>query len=329
MRRFKGFSYFGKKPPSYLEKLSQLFPMVIIKFIIEVCMGSGTFSANCAYKGTERVAIEYDKGMYVLNKCIQENVYEIIDRLLDKEYSEETFDNAIKVLDEFDKGTDYDEIEVAVAAYISIIESFNSMRDCFRKFKDQERYDKFVDRLRRNIITDLIPLQSAWNGLEIINGSLFEYPEHWLKGVNGLVFADPPYPQEDRGVDTEKNSAGYRQDWKMDTQLQFLNFVVDMNKQEEVSNIIICSIADLDDNGKLINLHEKPYCKMLLANGFRMVVVEKKYTSEIKNENSKSKKKKMKAEVVFINYDNIMGNWNDFEYYDYEDIYGSEVLAYE
>lgn len=58
--------------------------------------------------------------------------------------------------------------------------------------------------IRRNIITDLISLQSAWNGLEIINGSLFEYPEHWLKGVNGLVFADPPYPQEDRGVDTEK-----------------------------------------------------------------------------------------------------------------------------
>ena len=325
MSRLKGISYFGKKSNNYLEKLNQLFPMVNINFIAEICMGSGTFSANCAYKGSDRVAIEYDKGMCTLNNCIKENVYELIDRLLDKEYSEETFDNAIKVLDEFDKGADYDEIEVAVAAYISIIESFNSMRDCFRNFKDQESYDKFVDRLRRNIITDLIPLHRAWDGLEIINGSLFDYPELWLKGINGLVFCDPPYPQEDRGVDTEKKSAGYRQDWKLDTQLQFLNFVVDMNKNKKACNIMICSIADLDEKGQLMNIQNKPYCKMLLSNGFRMVVVEKKHTSEIKNENSKSKKKKKKAEIVFLNYDNIIGNWRDFEYYDYEDIYGSEV----
>lgn len=324
MSRLKGISYFGKKSNSYLEKLNQLFPMVNINFIAEICMGSGTFSANCSYSGTERVAIEYDKGMCALNKSIQENVYELIDRLLDKEYSEETFDNAIKVLDEFDKGVDYDEIEVAVAAYISIIESFNSMRDCFRNFKDQDSYDKFVDRLRRNIISDLIPLHRAWDGLEIINKSLFDYPELWLKGINGLVFCDPPYPQEDRGVDTEKKSAGYRQDWKMDTQFQFLNFVVDMNKNIKASHIIICSIADLDENGQLMNIQNKPYCKMLLSNGFRMVVVEKKHTSEIKNENSKSKMKKRKAEIIFLNYDAIRGNWRDFEYYDYEDIYGSE-----
>lgn len=325
MRRFKGFSYFGKKTPSYLGKLSQLLPMAVLKIIVETCMGSGTFSANCAYKDTERVAIEYDKGMYVLNKCIQENVYELIDRLLDKEYSEETFDNAIKVLDEFDKGADYDEIEVAVAAYISIIESFNSMRDCFRNFKDQEGYDKFVDRLRRNIITDLIPLQSAWNDLEIINGSLFEHSVYWLKENSGLVFADPPYPQDGRGIDSEKEHAGYRHDWKMEQQLQFLNFVIDMNNKKEVSNIIICSIMNIDNNGNLMNLEENMYCKMLLSHGFRMVVVEKKFTSEIKNENSKSRKKRMKAEVVFINYHNILGNWNDFEYYDYSDVYGKEV----
>ena len=320
----KGLSYFGKKSNSYLERLVQLFPMVNINFIAEICMGSGTFSANCSYKDTERVAIEYDKGMCALNKCIQENVYELVDRLLEQEYSEKAFNDAIKILDEVDSGAEHKEIDVAVAAYISIVESFNSMRDTFRKIKNQESYDKFVDRLRRNIITDLIPLHRAWDGLEIINGNLFDYPEFWLKGKNGLVFCDPPYPQEDRNIKFERKCAGYRQDWKMEMQVKFLNFVVDMNKNIKASHIIICSIADLDENGQLMNIQNKPYCKMLLSNGFRMVVVEKKHTSEIKNENSKSKKKRKKAEIVFLNYDVIRGNWRDFEYYDYEDIYGSE-----
>ena len=51
------------------------------------------------------------------------------------------------------------------------------------------------------------------------------------------------------------------------------------------------------------------------------MVVEKRNASVA----NKRGKKKPVAEVVYINYRNILGKWSEQEYYDYADIYGSEV----
>lgn len=109
-------------------------------------------------------------------------------------------------------------------------------------------------------------------------------------------------------------------DWNDDMQTKFLDFVEDMQLKKNHSRIMICSNFDLDENGMLKGLGEDQYNQRLWRIGFRLVVLLKKVSSEIRRNKASNTPKKIKAEVVYINYKDILGRWEDVQFYDYENI---------
>ncbi len=148
-----------------------------------------------------------------------------------------------------------------------------------------------------------------------------KYPQYWTGGRDTLVFADVPYEKKKRGTTDKRENAGYICDWTDKDQEKFIDFVIEAQRSETPSNIMICANIPLDEEGNLRDMESDYYNSRLLKEGFRLVVVEKRYASVANNKD----KKKPVAEVLYINYKDILGKWSEHEYYDYEDIYGSEV----
>ena len=88
---------------------------------------------------------------------------------------------------------------------------------------------------------------------------------------------------------------------------------------------MVCSNFEIDEQGNLIGVADDPYTR-LMQNGFRMVIVQKKYSTVATHEihsiggGKVRQKKKPKVEVVYINYHNIIGNWGLYKYIDYADV---------
>lgn len=332
MQDIKGYTYYGKKSGRYLECLFQILPEEDLTHIVECCMGSGTFIANYGFEGAKRTAIELDKGVYQLNKCIRDEYSELLEYLEEMEYSEKEFDRALEIIN--DDKVQYEDLVTARAVYTSLVMSYNSMRTSYRKLDtlsdnaEKPRTSRqMIRRIQRNTINSIICLNKAWQGVEMINDSFFNHSNFWCEGKHTLCFADVPYQKCKRGMNDKTKNAGYRQDWNEDIQDEFLEFVIQMNEcKDKASNIIICANIEVDENGNLVNLKNDKYNKVLLKKGFRLVVILTKASSEIRSSKTcTGRKKKRKAEVVYINYKNIIGNWNNYEYYDYEDIYGKGV----
>ena len=260
------------------------------------------------------------------------------------EYSEEVCRKSIQLLQEVKQGKAVDELELAQAEYAALCMSRNSQRmvarkqDSYKKHKDEKkakRSKRDLERQRHNFYRDapkvIWECNKAWQDLRIINGDFMEYPEYWLEGESTLIFADVPYQYSDRGITGRKSSStGYIYDWKDEKHYDFLKFVTqEIPEGKKHSNIIICASFERDEDGKLFKRGEKNsriemandlYNQILLAAGFRMVVVQEKFSSEAEK---KSQKKKNKVEVVYINYKNILGDWSRLEYYDYADVFGN------
>lgn len=343
---YKGITYWGKKGGEYLKALFQILPAGKLRRIVEVCMGSGTFSANVSggYGEVEKTAIEIDKGVYALAKCIQQRPFELLERIKNTEYSEEVCLKSIQLLQEVKRGKVVDELDLAQAEYAALCMSRNSQRmvarkqDSYKKHTDvkqAKRSKRDLERQHHNFYRDaprvVWECNKAWQELQIIDGDFMDYPEYWFEGENTLIFADVPYQYSDRGISGRKSSStGYIYDWKDEKHYEFLKFVTQKVPEDgKRSRIIICANFERDTDGKLFKRGEKDeriemkddlYNQILLAAGFRMVAIQNKFSSEAEK---KSQKKKNKVEVVYINYNDILGDWSRLEYYDYADVFGN------
>ncbi len=341
MRMFNNYAYWGNKGGAYLEELFQLLPKSKMQHIVETCMGSGTFSSNISgeYGDIKATAIEKDRGVYLLNKCIKERPIELFEKLKEIQYTKEFYDDSHKkIIDCLNGSEKYEELEIAQAEYAILMMSFNAMRNSYRSLesymkisdsKEQERRRKVLERMKNNCFRNMGEIimgnNFAWKNLDIIHGDFMEYSEFWTEGKETLVFADVPYELSKRNATKKKKGTGYMVDWNENDQNKFLEFVEQMQVNDNTSRIIICANFEVDENGELKGLKEDTYNKKLLALGFRLVVVLEKFTSEIKHKNSKLKEKKKKVEVVYMNYTDIIGEWNKLKYYDYNDVYGNVV----
>lgn len=347
MLLYKGITYWGKKGGEYLKVLFQILPAGKLRHIVEVCMGSGTFSANVSggYGDIKKTAIEIDKGVYALAKCIQQRPFEILERIQNTEYSEDVCRSSIQLLQEVKLGKKVDDLDLAQAEYAALCMSRNSQRmvarkqDSYKKHTDEKkakRSKRDLERQKHNFYRDAPKVvwecNKAWQGLNIINDDFMKHPDFWFEGKETLIFADVPYQYSDRGISGRKSdSTGYMYDWREDKHYQFLKFVTqEVPEGKERSRIIICASFERDADGKLfkrgvknsrIEMRDDLYNQILLVAGFRMVVIQNKFSSEAEK---KSQKKKNKVEVIYINYFDILGDWNRFEYYDYSDIYGNQ-----
>ncbi len=313
----KSYTYYGRKNCKYYGRSYKLYPANMQHSLVECCMGSGNQTGNSLYGGrVKRIAIEKDKSIYTLNKAIQCNPYKTVELLSEIVYSKEEYEKAILKVKGINNGIYIEGYEIIKAAYGSLIMSYNSMRNGYREVSDKRKKKIFS-----SISEIVFGLNKAWRGVEIINADFMEYPEYWTAGRDTFVFADVPYEKKKRGASGKRKDAGYICDWNDEDQEKFVDFVIEAQKSEIPSNIMICANIPLDDEGNLRDMESDYYNQRLLKAGFRMVVVEKRNASVA----NKRGKKKPVAEVVYINYHNILGKWSEIEYYDYEDVYGKEV----
>ena len=283
-------------------------------------MGSGNQTANSLY-GSEvrRIAIEMDKSIYMLNRAIQTNPYKTIELLSEIIYSKDEYRKAFLNVKGVNNGMNIDIYELIKDAYGCLIMSYNSMRSGYREVDDKRK-----KKIYSSISEIVLDLYRAWRGVQIINDDFMNYPQHWTGGRDTLVFADVPYEKKKRGADDKRKNAGYICDWGDEEQKRFIDFVIAAQNSGTPSNIIICANIPLDEKGNLRDMESDYYNQRLLKAGFRLVVVEKRNASVA----NKRGEKKPVAEVIYLNYKNILGKWSEHEYYDYEDIYGKEGYDY-
>ena len=110
-------------------------------------------------------------------------------------------------------------------------------------------------------------------------------------------------------------------DWVLNDHEEFVEEIIRYHHENKLhAKLMICSNFEVDDNGLIIGVDDDPYIRLMKDAGFRLVIVQEKFSSEIKTREGGHKKKKV--EVVFINYqyDNIVGSWDNFRYFDAEDL---------
>lgn len=333
---YKNLPYWGSKNGKYIEALFSILPEQKLSHIVEPCMGSGAFSSNLSagFDNVKCTAIEIDKSLCCLHGYIQNQPYQLLKELQKIEYSKEYYDSATLKVIEFNKGNvNYTTLDIAVAEYTILVMSINSMRTAYRNLESYKKYTDTEKRrkskytlqhLEHSIYRDMgkivIGNHYAWKNLNIINGDFFSYPQFWQEGKDTLIICDPPYDLSKRGAQKKKRNTGYMYDWNDDMQTKFLDFVEDMQLKDSHSRIIICSNFELDKDGSLRGLQDDRYNQRLLSIGFRLVVLQKKTSSEIRHNKASNTPKKIKAEVVYINYKDILGRWEDVQFYDYENI---------
>ena len=346
LKRYRSFPYWGCKWGDYLERLSHILPNIYPNHIVEATMGSGAFSANFSsgFCGAKKTGIELDFGVYNLIQQIKKDPYGVCDKIMEIEYTKDFFDKAQETIERMERKEQIDPLELAQAQYAVLYLSFNNQGFSYRSLESYKKYEgekalkKKIEseRVRKNLYKNAPQIihgcSRAWRYLNVINGDCMNYPEYWMEGKETIVFADVPYGFEKRGVKEGQKLTGYRVDWNSAIQEKFMKFVTQpLPAGKNWSSIIICSNFERGENGELIarneagqqiDMSEDLYNKNLLKAGYRLVVVEKKSSSAIIEE---GKKRKQKVEVVYINYGDIMGNWDDFEYYDYEDIFGEPL----
>jgi len=309
----KSYTYYGRKNEKYYGRSYKLYPANMQHSLVECCMGSGNQTANSLYgNSVKRIAIEKDKSIYKLNRAIQCNPYKTIELLNKIVCSKEEYTKALQIVKDINDGKYISDDEVVKAAYGSLIMSYNSMRSGYREL-DEKRKRKIFSSIPEVVLG----LSGAWKDVKIINGDFMDYPQYWTAGRDTFVFADVPYEKKKRGANDGRKNAGYICDWTEKEQEQFIDFVIEAQKSENPSNVMICANIPLDEEGNLRDMESDYYNQRLLKSGFRLVVVEKRNASVA----NKRGKRKPVAEVVYINYHNILGKWSEHEYYDYEDIW--------
>ena len=333
------YKLFGNKGGMYIPHIRMLFPKSNFSTITDIFMGSGVVSANFNYSGVSRNAIEYDRGTYVLNKCIQENSAKMIQVINSIEPTLEFFNSSLEMLDfvdslsvdTFKKGKGFDRFEVARAKYATLVLSRDSKgenfclggisdnhKDPMVRMKKQYQLEKRIQNIYLKAPKRIYDCYEGWKGLNIIYGSFFDNLD-FLYHKENFCFLDPPYLFSKRGIyDNRKKGTGYRTDFTDEEHEIMLNYIADRIKSgKEVGKLMLCSNFEIDENGNLLDLQNDLYNRILLPCGFRMVVVNGTHSSQ----ENKNGKKKRKVEVVYINYDDISDDWFNYIYFDEQDIY--------
>lgn len=351
--------YFGKKGKKYLYILKKILPISHTDTIIDACMGSGAFSKRLAVPmigtGLKVIAFELDRSMYDLHMMAVKYPEKLINAIQQKQYTQETFEASVKrckdaINNKICNSTEDEQLENATAAYCSIYLSFNSMRSSYRsletyknetdtqKRKEKKRAQKRIAvAFKKKIASTIWSEHASLKNVDIRNESFMDAPE-LFECPDNLIYLDVPYPLDQRDSSestentdarktTKKNrqdklaedgKAGYLKDWTNKDHDKFLNLVRKAVATGHPAKMIICANFTVDEDGNLKNLAGNTYNKYLLPLGFRLVVV----TNTTASVSSKNNAKVPKVEVVWINYKNIVGSWDDLTYFDYKDVYG-------
>lgn len=330
-----GLKYFGKKSEVYLSKAMQLLPADGVGEIYDCCFGSGNFTRHISNEicGIRRIGYEIDRSLFALHSILKDGrLDEIVGKMNSVEIDKNYFKACAELVRQYNKGSvEYDEVEVAFAELVLIYFSVNSGRcqwrnlDSFQKHKFeslewndarvqlQEMARKFYTRLP----LDLADLNRAWQKVEIINDDFRGHFDELFADDGKFLFIDPPYLLDKRGRKREGKAikAGYDFDWELKNHEELVQNIIRYHHAGRLrARVMLCSNFAIDDESKLIGVETDTYTRLIREADFRMVVVQQRFTSKIIRNTGEHKKRKV--EVVYINYKDIVGNWDNFCFYD-------------
>lgn len=355
--------YYGKKSAENLRVTSQILPNKKIDRIIEACFGSGSFTrhVSCEKEDIQRVAYEKERALYTLHSVIKdEQKVRMLQQVIPKiENSKDMYLACEEIVKNYNlKKKEYEDVMVALAELVIIYFSMNSARNSWRNNRSYEKkvnpyarnnariaMDAIEERFHNQLPGILYDLHVNWSKVDIINKDFQEDMETWCQDSNTFAYMDVPYLLDKRGRDDEKKKsskkkvtrerklmrAGYLEDWTTEMHLGFISKIIALKDSGKLkASLMICSNFEVDDEGYLIGVADDPYTELMKI-GFRMVVTERKYTSAISEDKEDGivKAKKCKVEVVYINYytnyEDIVGNWENFEFFEYDDVLNGNV----
>lgn len=335
--------YFGGKPDGNIDITYGLLPEGNVEKFIDMCTGSGNVTRNisCEMQNIERVAIEKDPTIFEMHACIKHNPYLLIEEIRKLKNDEETFNRMKKIVDACLKGEEINEVKVAAATIFTICFSYNNMRSRYRHAKyghldfDNELRQKEESCMRafESVFYEKLPmiiadLHEAWQGVQILNDDFMKHL-YFLEEEGTVCYLDPPYELHKRGIPKgqKRKNAGYLVDMEQQAHERMVEEIIRLHKENKLkASVMICTNYPVDSDENLIIEPDDLYAT-LLQYGFRMVVVEVKGSSEVIRKQTidttePKKQKKRKAEVLYINYRDICGNWDDFQFLDEKDVFG-------
>ena len=344
----RGIRYWGKKNLKFLQSVSQLIPFGCEEFV-DCCFGSGNFTRqiSCEFGDVKKKGYEMDRALFELHKVIAGNDFFEMLRKIPLSVDKETFESYRIMAKDFNDGTNKESesavnivkegsMQAALAELILLYFSMNGTRLFYRnpesylKHKDERRKERTRKQLlslqrifETQVPVDLLDLHFAWRDVELCNEDFRKHFEEIFGNEKCFAFVDPPYLMNKRGLkqNTRAVSAGYDVDWVLEDHLSFVSELIKLKKENRLkAATMICSSFEIDESGKLLEVKDDPYTKLLTEADFRMVIIQIKATSAILT--SDNMRKKRKAEVVFVNYkdSSIYGNWDDFSYFDASDV---------
>lgn len=239
---------------------------------VEPFMGSAALTLNHP-RSMHEVVCDIDSDLICFMRTLADsgkykNLMEQLGRL---EYSEETFLTAKQ-----HKANGYaglDDVGRSVMVYVTISQSFNSVRKSFSRGKSTQQY-------KEDILFYLPKVHERLQGVEILNGDALDIIHDYKHNADAFLFLDPPYRKDLRG-----KSAGkvYTVEMPDVEQIRFLETVKDAS-----CKAMLCGYRS--DTNDL-------YDKYLLSHGWKcykvMDIVKACQTKEHKD---------MGHEFIWVNY---------------------------
>lgn len=339
-----GLKYYGRKE-SILNKLMMLLPEEQFTVYVEPFFGSGCMAQMVVGLDMvdEIVGYELDRSLFTLHQIIKDEVLleELIERIPQVKNSRENFKLNIEKLKLYNaREIDADTVDIALRELECLYFSRNSARNAWRNTLSYQKFESPLVRAKKRVEMEaiehsfymlpvqLLNLHNKYKGLSIYNDDGIKNMEKYATEET-FFFVDPPYLPEKRGLSERKSdrpkNAGYMEDLTRQEHSSLIEKILSVSKKG--AKVMVCSNFEIEPKtNELIGTEKDPYVRLMRDGGFRLVVVKKCYSTNPKHEMKKDsdgkckQKKTPKAEVVFINYTEIMGNWGYFKYYDYDDL---------
>lgn len=284
----------------------------------ETCAGTAAMTINmfAGMDVSEIVLTEIEIGMASLLKQVQENPVELLNAVMQTEYTPEEYDWAEEQEEnEFDG---LSQLEIACVRYIKSFMSHNGMGKEYRDIDkgaddDMECFksgNSFRDKYQRQMLPSVFGYSLALQKVKIIHGDMFDYYDDMIGESERLIYADVPYVNELRADKLYKAESDKK--WHM----RLIKKLADDTKSGKLkAKVMLCGYANLDD------LSKDMYCQELLAVGWKLYLIKDVPPPTIFKKNNKSRKKTKRVECLWLNYEPIDIAISDDRIFTYDKVF--------
>lgn len=314
------FKYYGNKG-RFGSEIRAAMPSSFNKYL-ELCGGIASVARTIIPPSVERTVVEKDTGQVSLLKVTRDKPVELLQAMQKIPYSRDYFDYAGDIRDSGYAGCD--DLLKAVVKKVLTDMSYNAACKSYRnidlhveddtkdKIKHFIKAQQFRERYYRQLAPDIMRMSSELKGIDIICDDLMNHLDK-LDDEDLFVMIDPPY----RPAVRQAKKIGYDVDMSDNQHYDFLEKMKLMDEQGKLNaKVMIFGYVEEE-------LQNDLYCQYLLSMGFRLIYLKDIYLPRIVR-GKMNKRKTVKTECIFINYNDCMEK--DFvtedRIYTYDKVFG-------